>query len=241
MWTVFNKEVRQFLSSLIAYIVISVFLIVSGLFLWVFPEYSVLEYGYASLDTFFAMAPWILIFLIPAVSMRSFAEERRVGTLELLLTRPVSEWNIVIGKYLAVLFLILLSILPTVVYVITIFQLSDPPGNIDLGGIIGSYIGLFLLSMAFAAIGLFASAITSNQIVAFISAMFLCFFFYVAFSSLSLLGVNNKLIYFLDQLSMDTHYLSLSKGVIDTRDVLYFLSLSILFLFSSQFVIRRVR
>jgi ABC-2 type transport system permease protein len=241
MWVVFKKEINQFLSSLIAYIVMAVFLVVTGLFLWVFPEYSVLDYGYASLETFFAMAPWILIFLIPAIAMRSFAEERRVGTLELLLTRPITEWQIILGKYLATLALVLISIVPTLLYVLTIYQLADPRGNIDLGGILGSYLGLAFLSAAFTAIGLFASTITNNQIVAFILAMFLCFFFYVAFSSLSLLGLSNQLTYVLDQLSMDTHYLSLSKGVVDTRDVIYFFSIVSIFLLSSQLIIKRSR
>lgn len=230
MLTVFRREINSFLSSLIAYIVIVVFLLVTGLFMWVFPDYSLLAYGYATLDQLFIIGPWIFMFLIPAITMRFFSEEKRTGTLELLFTKPVTDLQIIVGKYLAAFVLVVFSVLPTLVYFLSIYLLAEPVGNVDSAGIVGSYIGLLLLGGTFVAIGLFASSLTDNQIVAFILGLFLCFFFYAAFDSLSLLNLPNKTLLIIEQLGMSAHFVALSKGVLDTRDLLYFLSLSAFFL-----------
>lgn len=230
MLTVFRREINSFLSSLIAYIVIVVFLLVTGLFMWVFPDYSLLAYGYATLDQLFIIGPWIFMFLIPAITMRFFSEERRTGTLELLFTKPVTDLQIIAGKYLAAFVLVVFSVLPTLVYFLSIYLLAEPVGNVDSAGIVGSYIGLLLLGGTFVAIGLFASSLTDNQIVAFILGLFLCFFFYAAFDSLSLLNLPNKTLLIIEQLGMSAHFVALSKGVLDTRDLLYFFSLSAFFL-----------
>lgn len=189
MKAIFLKELQQFFSSLIGYIAIIVFLLVLGLFMWIFPDTSILDFGYATLDSFFSIAPYIFIFLIPAITMRSFAEEINTGTIELLSTRPVTELQIILGKYFAALLLMLIAIIPTFIYFYTVYALASPVGNIDVGGILGSYFGLFFLGAVFVAIGIFCSSITSNQIVAFILGVFLCFFLYLAFSYISQFGI----------------------------------------------------
>ena len=181
MLTILKKEISSYLSSLVAYVTIGVFLLVLGLFLWVFPQSSILDYGYAGLDSLFSTAPYLFMFLIPAITMRSLAEERKEGTFELLLTRPLTDWQIVLGKYFASLLLVFFALAPTLVYYYSVYTLGAPQGNIDTGGVIGSYIGLFLLGGSFCAIGLFASSISKNQIIAFTIAVFLCFFFYSGF------------------------------------------------------------
>lgn len=213
---------------MVAYVTIGVFLLVLGLFLWVFPESSILEYGYAGLDSLFSTAPYLFMFLIPAITMRSLAEERKEGTFELLATRPLTDWQIIIGKYLACLVLVLFALLPTLVYYYSVYNLGAPQGNIDTGAVIGSYIGLFLLGGAFVAIGLFASSITSNQIIAFTIAVFLCFIAFSGLDSLStLLSLQNL---GLQNFGINQHYQSISRGVLDTRDLVYFLSFIALFL-----------
>src|SRR5690606_37180016 len=189
MIQVLVKEFNSFLNSLIAYVVIGVFLTGIGLLMWVFPETSVLEYGYADMETLFTLGPYVFIFLIPAITMRSFAEEARGGTLELLITKPISDWDIVIGKFLACFLLVVLSLLPTLIYFGSVYALGSPPGNIDTPGVMGSYIGLLLLGGVFCSIGVFASSATSNQIVSFIVAAFLCYLMCAGFESLSLLNV----------------------------------------------------
>jgi ABC-2 type transport system permease protein len=226
MLTIFKKEVQQFFSSLIGYIAIIVFLLVLGLFMWIFPDTNILDFGYATLDSFFNIAPYIFIFLIPAITMRSFAEEINTGTIELLSTRPVTELQIILGKYFAALLLVFIAILPTFIYFYTVYKLASPVGNVDVGGILGSYFGLFFLGAVFVAIGIFCSSITSNQIVAFILGVFLCFFIYLAFSYLSQFGIFvGKNDYLVDSFGLSAHYDAMGKGVIDTRDVVYFLSL----------------
>lgn len=224
MIQIFAKEFNSFLNSLIAYIVIGVFLTAIGLLMWVFPETSVLDYGYADMDTLFSLGPYVLIFLIPAITMKSFAEERKLGTMEFLLTKPLSDWDIVLGKFLASLSLVFLALIPTVIYYISISALGSPTGNIDSAGVMGSYIGLALLSAIFCAIGIFASSLTSNQIIAFILAAFLCFLFYTGFESVSSFGGSGAL--FIKQVGILYHYESLSRGLIDSRDVIYFLSMA---------------
>ncbi|MCH2043815.1 MAG: gliding motility-associated ABC transporter permease subunit GldF [Saprospiraceae bacterium] len=242
MYSIFKKEVNLFLSSLIGYATISVFLLLTGLFMWVFPDYSVITYGYASLDSFFGMAPYIFLFLIPAITMRAFSEEIQTGTIELLVTRPLSQWEILLGKYLACVFLVTLSILPTFLYFYSVYQLGDPVGNIDVGATVGSYIGLVSLGAVFVAIGIFASSLTSNQIIAFITSFFLCAFFYEAFGSLSRLELFfGTLDTIIESIGIKYHYRSISRGLVDTRDLVYFLSMIIVFLVSTNAVLQQRR
>jgi len=230
MITLLIKEIRSFLSSLIAVIVIVVFLLAIGLFMWVFPDTNVLDYGYSNMDTLFSMAPFVFIFLISAITMRSYSEEKRMGTFESLVTKPISDLQIVLAKYLAGLFLVLFSLIPTLIYYYTIYQLGAPKGNIDSGAIWGSYIGLLLLGSCYVAIGLFSSSLTENQIIAFITSMFLCFFCFTAFDQISKLSLFSSIDYLLEWLGINYHYESISRGVLDTRDLVYFLSLTALFL-----------
>lgn len=230
------KELNQFFSSLTGYIAILVFLVVTALFIFVFPgNLNVFDFGFADLTPFFEFAPLVLLFLIPAITMRSFAEERNTGTLELLVTKPISDWGIVGGKYLASLILLLFSLLPTVLYVYTISRLADPVGAIDTGSIIGSYIGLLLLGSVFLSIGLLASALTSNQIVAFILGLFLCFMAFYAFDFVSRIAAfEGDLDFYIRQIGVNEHYQSISRGVLDTRDLIYFLTVNGLFLAAAK-------
>ncbi len=236
MLTILKKEIRSFLSSLIAYVVMIVFLIAIGLFMWVLPDYNVLDLGYANLDTLFDMAPWVFIFLISAITMRSFSEEKKTGTIEILTTKPISDLQIILGKYFASVVLVLFVLLPTLLYYYTIYQLGAPKGNLDSGAILGSYIGLFFLASAFAAIGIFSSAVSDNQIVSFILSMFLCYCFYNVFdlfADFKLLGSYDSVV---ASLGINSHYQSISRGVIDSRDVLYFISLILAFVWATKMV-----
>ncbi|MDB5128570.1 gliding motility-associated ABC transporter permease subunit GldF, partial [Mucilaginibacter sp.] len=237
MFSILKKEITTYLSSLVAYITIGVFLLVLGLFLWVFPDTSILAYGYAGLDSLFSTAPYLFMFLVPAITMRSLAEERREGTFELLLTRPLTDIQIVLGKYFAGVAIVLFALAPTLVYYFSVHTLGTPQGNIDTGAVIGSYIGLFLLGASFAAIGLFASSVSKNQVIAFTIAVFLCFFFYSGFDSLSsILSLQNL---GLQSLGITEHYQSISRGVLDTRDLIYFIVLATLFIWLTLFVLNR--
>lgn len=224
MLHVLFKEFNSFLNSLIAYIVMGVFLTSIGLLMWVFPETSVLDYGYAEMTTLFSLGPYVFIFLVPAVTMKSFAEEKKQGTLELLFTKPLTDWDIILGKYFACFLLIIVALIPTVIYYFTLSNLGNPQGNIDTPGVIGSYIGLSLLGGVFCAIGVFASSITPNQIIAFIVAAFLCYLTYAGFESLAMLNVWSANALFIKQAGLLYHYDSLSKGLIDSRDLVYFAS-----------------
>lgn len=230
MFSVFKKEIRSFLSSLIAYVVIIVFLLVMGLFTWIFADANILAIGHANLDILFFMAPWIFIFLISAITMRSFSEEIRQGTFETLSTKPITTLEIILGKFLACVTLVLFAILPTLLYFYSVYQLGLPKGNIDVGATWGSYIGLLLLGACYTSIGLFASAITPNQIVAFIFGMFLCFFFYVGFQQMSNLSLFGSMDSMVQAIGIQFHYDSISRGVVDTRDLIYFGSLISFFL-----------
>jgi len=242
MYSIFSKEISAFFSSLIGYIVVGVFLLLMGLVMWVFPDYSVLDSNYATLDTLFGMAPMVFLFLIPAVTMRALAEEKQSGTIELLATRPISDWQIVGGKFLACWLLVAFALLPTLLYYFTVHQLGAPKGNLDTGGIVGSYIGLLLLAGAFTAIGVFASSLTNNQIVAFVLATFLCFFMFLGFDFLSRLPVfYGKTDDLVQSLGMDYHYNALSWGVLDSRDLVYFASLIVLFLAATVLSLGRRR
>ncbi|MDX1912199.1 MAG: gliding motility-associated ABC transporter permease subunit GldF [Saprospiraceae bacterium] len=242
MFPIFKKEINTFFSSLIGYIVIGVFLVLMGLLMWVFPEFSILDGVYANLDTLFTVAPMVFMFLIPAVTMRTFAEEKQTGTIELLATRPITDWQIVGGKFLACLALVVFALLPTGLYYVTVYQLGAPPGNLDSGGIMGSYIGLVFLAAVFVAIGIFASSLTNNQIVAFVLATFLCFFTYLSFDFLSRLPVFfGKTDDIVQSVGIAYHYDSVSRGVLDSRDVVYFLSVISLFLAATVLSLGRRR
>lgn len=238
MWTLYKREIRSFFSTVTAYMVIIVFLLLTTLFMWVFGgQMNIIESGYASLDTLFALAPWVFLFLVPAITMRMFAEEKRTGTLELLLSRPMDEFKVVLGKFLAAWTLVLLSILPTLISFASVSYLGSPRGNIDAGGTWGSYIGLLFLGGIYAAAGLFASSLTDNQIVAFITGVFLSFFFYLGFSFLGSVAETGFFPAFIPMLGIDYHYMSMSRGVIDSRDLVYFISLIVLFLFLTRTVL----
>jgi ABC-2 type transport system permease protein len=229
MKSIVLREIKSFFGSPIGYLVIAIFLIINGLFLWVFEgEYNILNTGFADLTPFFTLAPWILIFLIPAVTMRSFSDEKKQGTLELLLTKPLSIWQIVNGKFLGALLLIVMAIIPTLIYIAVISSLGMPEGNIDMGSTIGSYFGLLFLIAGYSAIGIFTSTLSDNQIVAFIVAVFLCFFFYFGFEGLAAVVPNISSI--IASLGMQNHFKSMSRGVLDTRDILYFTSITAVFL-----------
>lgn len=240
MWSVCKKELRQFFSSLTGYIAIIVFLLLNGLFLFVFPDTNILDFGYATLNKFFELAPWILLLLIPAITMRSLSDEFRTGTFEILQTRPLSRWQLVLGKYLGALLVVLIALLPTLIYVISIQQLSAQ-GGIDTGGTIGSYIGLFLLSAVFVAIGICCSSLTSNAVVAFIGGAFLCFILYSGFNAVSRLpALEAGADYYVEMLGIDFHYRSISRGVMDSRDLIYFVSVVLFFLvFTSRNLLKR--
>lgn len=237
MIQVVAKEFNSFLNSLIAYVVIGVFLTAMGLLMWVFPETSVLEYGYADMDTLFSLGPYVLIFLIPAITMRSFAEEKKSGTMELLLTKPLTDWDIILGKFLACFLLVLFALLPTIIYYFAIGALGNPAGNIDTPGVIGSYIGLALLGGVFCSVGIVASSITPNQIVAFILAAFLCFIIFTGFESMAALNVWSTNALLIKQFGILYHYQALSKGLIDSRDVIYFISVGAVMLLISKTIL----
>lgn len=224
MIQVFRKELNSFLNSLIAYVVIGFFLAAIGLLVWIFPETSVLDSEYAGLDTLFAMGPYVFVFLIPAITMKSFSEETKMGTLELLLTKPLSDWDIVLGKFFASFVLVVMALAPTLLYYYSVSRLGNPVGNLDSSGIAGSYIGLLLLAGIFCAAGILASSLTGNQIVAFVLASFICFFLYTGFDSISTLPVMSEFALSIQSIGILSHYESISKGLIDSRDLVYFLS-----------------
>jgi ABC-2 type transport system permease protein len=231
MLTLFIREINNFFNNLIGYIAIGVFLLINSLFLWVFPvDTNVLQSGYANIDGLFSMGPFVFLFLIPAITMRFFADEKKSGTIEFLLTKPLSDMQIIMAKYLAAYTLVLFSLLPTLIHVITVYMFGFPPGNLDMGATWGSYIGLLLLGGAFVSIGLFSSSLTDNQIVSFIISIFLCGFIYIGFDFIYTLDLFGPVDLFIRNLGIYAHYTSVSRGVVDSRDLIYFLSLIILFL-----------
>lgn len=240
MKSIVFREIKSFFGSPIGYLVIALFLIGNGLLLWVFEgDYNILNTGFADLTPFFTLAPWILIFLIPAVTMRSFSDEKKQGTLELLLTKPISLWEIVNGKFLGAFLLIVMAIIPTFIYVEVVWNLGSPEGNLDLGSTLGSYFGLLFLIGAYSAIGIFTSSVSENQIVSFIIAVFLCFFLYFGFQGLA--SILPNLSSFISYFGMQDHYKSMSRGVIDTRDVIYFVSVAVLFLSFTVFNLKSIK
>lgn len=237
MIAILKKEINEFLDSLIAYVVIGIFLVGIGLLMWVFPETNVLDYGYSSMETLFSLSPYVFMFLVPAITMKSFAEEKRNGTIELLYTLPFREMDIIVGKFLAGFLLVLFSILPTLIYYFSLSYLGNPVGNIDSAGIVGSYIGLVLLGGIFTAIGILASALTGNQIVSFILAAFLSFFFYAGFDSIASINIWSETSFFIKNIGILTHYEVLSKGLIDLKDVVYLITLTAVFLYATKVVL----
>ncbi|TYZ10501.1 gliding motility-associated ABC transporter permease subunit GldF [Hymenobacter lutimineralis] len=237
MFAILRKEFNAFLNSPVAYVVIGVFLVATGLFVWVFPDSSVLDYGFADLQTLFNLAPWIFLFLIPAICMRTFAEEKKAGTIELLLTRPLTDGQLVGGKYLACLLLALLALVPTLLYYYSVYQLGNPVGNIDSAAFAGSFLGLALLAAVFAAIGVLASALTRDQIIAFLVAVVGCFLVYSGFDSLASL-FDGAPAYYIGQFGIAAHYRDMSKGLVDSRDLLYFFSIVALMLAATRLVLR---
>ena len=238
MFILLKKEISEFFSSLTGYVVVIVFLLANSLFMWVFKtEFNVITNGYANIDALFIIAPWVFLFLVPAVTMRLFADEKKSGTIELLLIRPISDLKIVLAKYFAGLFLVLFALLPTLVYFISIYNLGSPAGNMDTGGTWGSYIGLFFLAAIYVAIGLFASSLSSNQIISFIIAMVLSFAIYIGFDELSTLMFSEGTKSIVINLGIFEHYKSMSRGVIDTRDVIYFISTIAVFILFTKIVL----
>ena len=227
MIAIIKKELSSFFAGPIGYLVIAIFLIINGLFLWVFKgDYNIFDAGFADLSAYFDLAPWVLIFLVPAVTMKAFSDEIKMGTLELLFTKPISIKNIVLGKFFGAFLLIVLALIPTLFYIVCIYNLGSQAGNLDLGSTIGSYIGLLFLVLSYAAIGVFSSTLSSNQVAAFIIAVFLCFIMYYGFEGLGSIisGVS------LDQFGMKGHFESIARGVLDTRDIIYFLSITLILL-----------
>jgi len=240
MKSILLKEIRSFFSSLVGYIVIILFILISGLFMWILPDTNMFDYGYASLEKFFSFVPWILIFLIPAITMRMLADEYKSGTIEMLSTKPLTETSIILGKFWASFFLVCICLLPTLLYILTLESLAVTANNLDTGGILGSYIGLLFLISAFTAIGLFCSSLTDNQIIAFLIAVFLNFILFQGFESLSALpSFSGGLDYLVSQLGLTFHYESISRGVLDTRDLLYFASVSLLFIFATRLSLQK--
>lgn len=229
MKSLFLKEINAFFGSLLGYLVLALFLVAIGLIVWVFPESSVLEYGYADLEALFTYTPYVFTFLVPAIAMRSIADERKTGTWELLRTSPLSLVKIILAKYFALLFLVFLAVLPTLLYFFSIIQLGDPVGNLDQAGFFGSWIGLLMIGAVFAAVGLFASSLTSQQVLAFVLGVFLCFLLYFGFSALADLQVGD-FAYWVEELSLSFHYINLSRGVVDSTDIFFMLGMIWLFL-----------
>jgi ABC-2 type transport system permease protein len=238
MIAIIKKEINSFFASTIGYLVIALFLVINGLFLWVFSgNYNIFDAGFADLSAFFELAPWVLLFLIPAVTMRAFSDEMKMGTLELLITKPISIRNIVLGKYIGAVLLICIAIAPTLLYVWTISELGNPPGNWDVGSMIGSYIGLLFLVCAYTSIGIFASTLSKNQIVAFIAAVFLSFLLYFGFEGISTL-ISSE--FAIEKLGMKAHFDSVARGVLDSRDIIYFCSISIFFIGLTVLKLRKI-
>ena len=233
MLAILKKEFNSFFASPIAYLVIGVFLLINGLFLFIFnDDFNILNAGFADVTPFFYLAPWVFLFLIPAITMKSFADEFNTGTIELLKTKPISDWQIVLGKFCASLLLVCIAIIPTFIYVYTVYELGNPVGNIDFGSTIGSYIGLLFLASTYTAVGLFTSTLSKNQIVAFILGVFITFFLFYGFDAIATSFGNSSLT--IQQLGINEHFKSISRGVIDTRDILYFLSVTFFFLFITK-------
>jgi len=238
MFPLYRKEIQSFFSSLTGWVVIIVYLLINGLFMWILPgEWNILDSGYAGLDTLFIISPWVFLFLVPAVTMRIFSEERRTGTLELLYTRPLTERDILYAKFLAAVTLVLLALIPAIFYYITIYILGETPGNLDQGGTLGAMVGLFFLASVYAAAGLFASALSSNQVVAFIISVFMGFILFIGFDSFAMLPGLKKIDEIIISLGINEHYKSMSRGVFDLDDILYFAVVTLVFTEATRLVL----
>jgi ABC-2 type transport system permease protein len=238
MFSIFKKEINGFFSSLTGYMVIIVFLLINSLFMWVFPgEWNVLDSGYAGIDTLFIISPWVFLFLVPAVTMRMIAEEKRLGTIELIYSRPLTERGVVTGKYLASVMLVLLALLPGIIYYISVYYLGEVPGNLDKGGTCGAFIGLFFLAAVYASAGIFASSLTDNQVVAFIIAVLICLIMFIGFDSFAYLPGLKNIDEFVIRLGINEHYKSMSRGVIDLKDIVYFVAVTVIFNESTRLVL----
>jgi ABC-2 type transport system permease protein len=236
MFAIFKKEITGFFSSLTGYLVIIAFLLINSLFMWVLPgEWNILDNGYAGLDSLFFLSPWIFMFLVPAVTMRMIAEEKRLGTIELIYSRPITERGIIYGKYFASVILVLLALLPGLIYYFSVYHLGETPGNLDKGGTIGSFIGLFFLASVYASAGIYASSLTDNQVVAFILAVFICFILFIGFDSFAYLPVLKRFDEFVIRLGINEHYKSISRGVVDIKDVAYFIAVVVFFIEATRF------
>lgn len=230
MIAIFKKEIKSFFTSAIGYLIIALFLLLTGLFLWVFKgSFNIFDYGFSDLSNFFLLAPWVFLFLIPAITMKSFSEEKKLGTLELLIIKPISTLELVFGKFLGAFALSLVAIIPTTIYVISIHNLGLTEGNYDVGVVIGSYFGLLFLIATYTSIGVFSSSITDNQILSFILAIVLCFMVYFGFESLASLSTNGNTQQFIKSFGAKTHFDSIAQGIIDTRDIVYFVALTFFF------------
>lgn len=236
MFAIFRKEISGFFSSLTGYLVIIVFLMINSLFMWVFPgEWNIFDNGYAGLDTLFFLSPWVFMFLVSAVTMKMIAEERRLGTIELIYSRPITERDIIWGKYLASVSLVLFALIPCLIYFVSVYLLGETPGNLDRGGTWGAFIGLFFLASVYASIGIFASSLTDNQVIAFIIAVLICFVLLIGFDSLAYLPGLKNMNEFIIRLGINEHYKSISRGVLDIKDIIYFLSLIVIFNEATRF------
>ena len=232
MLAIFKREIQSFFSTPVGYLVIGLFLILNGLFLWVFRgDYNIFDYGFADLSKFFLLVPWVFLFLIPAITMKSFSEEKKLGTLELLFIKPVGLWQLVLGKFLGTFVLAVLALIPTLLYVYTVSQLGTTEGNLDMGLVIGSYVGTLFLISCYTAVGLFASTLSENQIAAFIIAVVICFLLYYGFTALSTLFSEGEASVFTSNMGLQSHFESIARGVMDTRDLVYFVAITAFFLF----------
>ena len=233
MIAILKKEFNSFFASPIAYLVIGVFLLINGLFLWVFKDnYNILNAGFADINPFFFLAPWVFLFLIPAITMKSFSDEFSNGTIELLKTKPLSNWQIVLGKFWASLLLVIIALIPTLTYVYTVYSLGNPTGNLDFGSTFGSYMGLLFLAATYTAVGLYTSTLSKNQIVAFILGVFITFILFYGFDAIANLFSNNTIL--IQKIGINEHFKSVSRGVIDTRDLIYFITVTYFFLFLTK-------
>ena len=240
MFTLFLKEIKEFFSSITGYLVVIVFLLVNSMFMWIFRgSFNVFDIGVANIDTLFIISPWVFLFLVPAITMNMFAGELKSGTMELLLTRPLTEFQIVFAKYMAAVVLVLIALIPTFFYLFSINSLADPIGNVDFGAIFGSYIGLFFLAAIYSAIGIFASSFSKNAIISFLFSVLFCYIFFLGFENLAFIGFSGKISDFIISLGINDHYKSMSRGVIDSRDVVYFLSVISIFIFMTNLRLER--
>jgi ABC-2 type transport system permease protein len=235
MFTLFLKEIKEFFSSITGYLVVVVFLLVNSMFMWIFRgSFNVFDIGVANIDTLFVISPWVFLFLVPAITMNMFAGELKSGTMELLLTRPLTEFQVVFAKYMAAVVLVLIALIPTLFYLFSINSLADPVGNVDFGAIFGSYIGLFFLAAVYSAIGILASSFSKNAIISFLLSVLLCYVFFLGFENLAYLGFSGKVSDFIISFGINDHYRSMSRGVIDSRDMVYFLSVISVFIFLTK-------